>query len=178
MGPNKQPFLGIYRVTRGDLLRERCGCGRSQGAADCAAGTRVVVQAPPQNFDPTDCQANYPPARGYISQAYEMAVTSPDYHKEGEDARQVQAPNGRLYAPGLRPNARRPRRRQPHPPLERYRPRCGIPQHRIIGGTWCGSRHDEDQLWTNRPSRSWLATARPSRACTTPSDIGTSGRVC
>ncbi len=21
----------------------------------------------------------------------------------------------------------------------------------LIGGTWCGSRHDEDQLWTNRP---------------------------
>jgi phytoene dehydrogenase-like protein len=107
-------------------------------------------QVNPYSWDPTDCQ--YGHQKGYVSTQYEMALTSPDYHLEGEDA-----------VDGYKDE------------LMDYMTACyssvfdGLDKDNIIyhwtatgreaelrntgliGGTWAGSRHCEDQLWENRP---------------------------
>jgi len=105
---------------------------------------------PSQAFDPTDCQGRYP--RGYISAAFEMNVTSPDLHKEGEDA------------PDIHKQATDRFMRDSFSQMLDGLDDDNVIHHwsatgrevefrntGLIGGTWCGSRHDEDQLWTNRP---------------------------
>ncbi len=106
--------------------------------------------APSQAWDSSDCQGYHP--KGFVSPGFEMALTSPDYHVEGEDA----------------PDKYRDE-------LAKYMTQCyaqvydgldddNIIHHwfatgrdvefrntGIIGGTWAGSRHCEDQLWENRP---------------------------
>ena len=153
LGPNKQPFLGIYPCDSREIYYENVADVDGRKGQPTVPPERALwFQAPPQNFDPTDCQANYPPARGYISQAYEMAVTSPDYHKEGEDAPDKYKPEMDAYM------------RQAYGQMLDGLEDDNIIHHwsatgrdvefrntGIIGGTWCGSRHDEDQLWTNRP---------------------------
>ena len=153
LGPNKQPFLGIYPCDSRDIYYDNVADVDGRKGQPVVPPERALwFQAPPQNFDPTDCQANYPPARGYISQAYEMAVTSPDYHKEGEDAPDKYKPEMDAYMrkaygqmlDGLEDDN-----------LIHHWSATGrdveFRNTGIIGGTWCGSRHDEDQLWTNRP---------------------------
>jgi phytoene dehydrogenase-like protein len=153
MGPNKQPFLGVYPCDSREIYYENVADVDGRKGQPTVPPERAMwFQAPPQNFDPTDCQANYPPERGYISQAYEMAVTSPDYHKEGEDApdkykKEMDAYMRKSYGQmldGLEDDN----------VIHHWSATGRDVEFRntgIIGGTWCGSRHDEDQLWTNRP---------------------------
>ncbi len=153
LGDNKQPFLGVYPCDSREIYYEnvRDVDGR-KGQPTVPAERAMWFQAPPQSFDPTDCQANYPAERGYISQAYEMAVTSPDYHLEGEDAPDKYKPEMDAYM------------RKAYSQMVDGLDDDNVIHHwsatgrdvefrnsGIIGGTWCGSRHDEDQLWTNRP---------------------------
>ena len=153
MGANRQPFLGIYPCDSREIYYENVAdVDGKKGQPTVPAERAMWFQAPPQSFDPTDCQANYPPARGYISQAYEMAVTSPDYHLEGEDAPDKYKPEMDAYMrkaygqmlDGLEDDN-----------LIHHWSATGrdveFRNTGLIGGTWCGSRHDEDQLWTNRP---------------------------
>jgi phytoene dehydrogenase-like protein len=151
VGPNKQPGLGIYPCDSREIYYEnvRDVDGR-KGQPTVPPERALWFQTPPQSFDPTDCQANY--ARGYISNAFEMAVTSPDYHVEGEDAPDkykgemdafMRASYGQMLD-GLDDDN-----------LIHHWSATGrdieFRNTGLIGGTWCGSRHDEDQLWTNRP---------------------------
>jgi beta-carotene ketolase (CrtO type) len=107
-------------------------------------------QAPSLAFDPTDCQGHYP--KGHVTAPIEMALTSPDYHVEGEDAldryrddigeylRQCHA----CMFDGL----------EPENIIHQWFATGRDVEFRntgLIGGTWAGSRHCEDQLWENRP---------------------------
>jgi phytoene dehydrogenase-like protein len=153
VGPNRQPGLGIYPCDSREIYYENVADVDGRKGQPTVPPERALwFQAPPQSFDPTDCQANYPPARGYISQAYEMAVTSPDYHTEGEDAPDKYKPEMDAYMrkaysqmlDGL----------EDENVIHHWSATGRDVEFRntgIIGGTWCGSRHDEDQLWTNRP---------------------------
>jgi phytoene dehydrogenase-like protein len=151
VGPNRQPAAGVFPCDDRELYY------KSVADVDGHKGQPVVppeevmwFQTPSQAFDPTDCQSSYP--RGHISSAFEMAVTSPDYHKEGEDALLGYKAEMDQYM------------------IDAYsQVYDGLDDDNIIhhwsatgrevefrntgliGGTWCGSRHDEDQLWTNRP---------------------------
>ena len=151
VGAVRQPGLGIYPCDSREIYYENVADVDGRKGQPTVPVERVQwLQCPPQSFDPTDCQGHYP--RGYISQAYEMPVTSPDYHVEGEDAVDRYKPD-----------------------MDRFMRECfsqmvdGLDDANVIhhwsssgrdiefrntgliGGTWCGSRHDEDQLWTNRP---------------------------
>ncbi len=153
VGPNKQPYLGIYPCDDRAIYYENVtDVDGRKGQPTVPPERAMWFQCPPQNFDPTDCQANYPPSRGYISQAFEMAVTSPDYHIEGEDAldrhkKEMDAYMRKAYSQmidGLDDDNI----------IHHWSATGRDVEFRntgIIGGTWCGSRHDEDQLWTNRP---------------------------
>jgi phytoene dehydrogenase-like protein len=151
IGPNRQPAAGVYPCDDRELYY------KSVADVDGHKGQPVVppeevmwFQTPSQAFDPTDCQGSYP--RGHITSAFEMAVTSPDLHKEGEDALLRYKAEMDQYM--------RDAYSQVYDGLDDG----NIIHHwsatgrevefrntGLIGGTWCGSRHDEDQLWTNRP---------------------------
>jgi beta-carotene ketolase (CrtO type) len=153
LGPNRQPFLGIYPCDSREIYYENCAdVDGKKGQPTVPPERALWFQAPPQSFDPTDCQANYPPGRGFISMAYEMAVTSPDLHTEGEDALDTHKAEMDRYM------------RQAYSQMLDGLDDDNLIHHwsatgrdiefrntGLIGGTWCGSRHDEDQLWTNRP---------------------------
>ncbi len=81
-----------------------------------------------------------------------MAVTPPDYHQEDEDALQGYKAEMDQYM------------REAYSQVYDGLDDDNIIHHwsatgreiefrntGLIGGTWCGSRHDEDQLWTQRP---------------------------
>ena len=151
VGENRQPGLGIYPCDSREIYYEnvRDVDGR-KGQPTVPPERALWFQTPPQSFDPTDCQADYP--RGYISNAFEMAVTSPDYHREGEDAldRHKQEMDRFMrdsysqMVDGLDDDN----------VIHHWSATGRDVEFRntgLIGGTWCGSRHDEDQLWTNRP---------------------------
>ena len=151
VGPNRIPTAGVFPCDSRELYYA------SVADVDGHKGQPVVppedvmwCQTPSQAFDPTDCQGQYP--RGHISSAFEMAVTSPDLHKEGEDALLEYKAEMDQYM--------RDAYSQVFDGLEddnviHHWSSSGreveFRNTGLIGGTWCGSRHDEDQSWTNRP---------------------------
>jgi phytoene dehydrogenase-like protein len=151
VGPSRQPGLGVYPCDSREIYYENVADVDGRKGQPTVPPERAMwFQAPPQSFDPTDCQYGYP--RGHISQAFEMAVTSPDYHKEGEDAldkhkKEMDAYMRKSYGQmvdGLEDDN----------VIHHWSASGRDIEFRntgLIGGTWCGSRHDEDQLWTNRP---------------------------
>jgi phytoene dehydrogenase-like protein len=151
MGPNRQPGVGIYPCDSREIYYENVmDVDGRKGQPTVPPERALWFQTPPQSFDPTDCQGDHP--RGYISAAFEMAVTSPDYHGEGEDALDgykqemdayMRAAFGQVLDGLDDDNV-----------IHHWSASGRDVEFRntgLIGGTWCGSRHDEDQLWTNRP---------------------------
>ena len=151
VGASRQPMLGIYPCDSREIYYANCAdVDGHKGQPTVPPERAMWFHCPPQNFDPTDCQASYP--RGFISQAFEMAVTSPDYHKEGEDAPDKYKKDMDAYM------------RAAYSQMVDGLEDANLIHHwsatgreiefrntGLIGGTWAGSRHDEDQLWTNRP---------------------------
>jgi phytoene dehydrogenase-like protein len=147
----QQPALGIYPCDSREIYYDNVADVDGRKGQPTVPPERALwFQTPPQSFDPTDCQAHYP--RGYISNAFEMAVTSPDYHKDGEDAPDAHKAEMDAYMrnaysqmiDGLEDDNL----------LHHWSATGRDVEFRntgLIGGTWCGSRHDEDQLWVNRP---------------------------
>jgi len=153
VGPSNQPGVGIYPCDSREIYYENVADVDGHKGQPVVPPERLLwFQTPPQSFDPTDCQSNYPSQRGYISNAYEVAVTSPDLHKEGEDApdrykKEMDAYMRAAFSQVLNgldgDNV-----------LHHWSATGREVEFRntgLIGGTWAGSRHDEDQLWTNRP---------------------------
>ncbi len=153
VGHAKQPFLGVFPCDSREIYYENTADVDGHKGQPVVPPERLMwCQAPPQSFDPTDCQCNYPSHRGYISNAFEVAVTSPDYHKEGEDApdrykKEMDAYMRAAFSTivdGLDDDN----------VIHHWSASGRDVEFRntgLIGGTWAGSRHDEDQLWTNRP---------------------------
>ena len=152
VGPDRQPSAGVYPCDSREIYYENVAdVDGHKGQPTVPAERAMWFHAPPQAFDVTQAQGSYP--QGYISGQFEMAVTSPDLHVEGEDALDTYKEE-----------------------MDRFMRECisqvldGLDDDNVlhhwsasgrdvefrntglIGGTWCGSRHDEDQLWTNRPT--------------------------
>ncbi len=106
--------------------------------------------APSNAWDPSDCQGYHP--KGFVSPAFEMALTSPDYHIEGEDAPDKYRDELGTYMTecysqvfdGLEDD------NVIHHWFATGR-EVELRNTGLIGGTWAGSRHCEDQLFGNRP---------------------------
>jgi len=151
IGPSKSPMAGVYPCDHRDIYYgDVADADAHKKRPTLDPKHKMWFQVNPYSWDPTDCQ--YGHAKGYVSTQYEMALTSPDYHLEGEDA-----------VDGYKDE------------LMTYMTDCyssvldGLDESNIIhhwtatgrevelrntgliGGTWAGSRHCEDQLWENRP---------------------------
>ncbi len=111
---------------------------------------KMYFYAPSLAWDPTDCQGYHP--KGHVSAPFEMVLTSPDYHIEGEDAPDKYKEENNAYMrkcysymfDGLDDDN-----------IIHHWTASGreveLRNTGLIGGTWAGSRHCEDQLWGNRP---------------------------
>jgi len=151
VGAVRQPGIGIYPCDSREIYYENVAdVDGHKGQPTVPPERAMWFQIPAQGFDPTDCQGSY--SRGCISSSFEMAVASPDYHKEGEDAldrykEEMDAYMRKAYGQILKgldgDNV-----------LHHWSATGRDVEFRntgLIGGTWAGSRHCEDQLWTNRP---------------------------
>lgn len=105
---------------------------------------------PSQSFDRSSCHFYHP--KGHVSPAFEMAVTPPEYHVEGIEAtdkikKSMDAYMRQAFSQMLDgfddDNIIYHWSATPH--------EVEFRNSGLIGGTWCGTRHCKDQLWTNRP---------------------------
>jgi beta-carotene ketolase (CrtO type) len=151
LGPDNIPNGGVYPADSRELYyADVADVDAFKTKPTIDPKYKMWFLGPSIAFDPSDCQGYYP--KGFVSPPFEMALTSPDYHIEGEDA----------------PDKYRNE-------LGQYMTECysqmldGLEDDNIIhhwyatgrevelrntgliGGTWAGSRHCEDQLWGNRP---------------------------
>ena len=105
---------------------------------------------PSQAFDPTDCQNHHP--KGYVSAPIMQGLTPPQYHVEGPEALdkikdEINAYVRKAYSQALDGlDDDNVIFQWSSTPREMEFRNTGL-----IGGTWCGRRHCEDQLWTNSP---------------------------
>jgi hypothetical protein len=151
VGPWKNPQCGIYPCDSREIYYEALADVDGRKGNPTVPPERAFwFQTPPQSWDPTDREYYHP--AGYLHPPFEMCVTPPDYHKEGEDAQDKIKDR-----------------------MDQYMISCysqmleGLDEGNIlhfwsatgrevefrntglIGGTWCGRRHCQDQLWINSP---------------------------
>jgi phytoene dehydrogenase-like protein len=149
--PGRPASGGVYPTDSREIYYENAADidGR-KGNFTIPPERALWFQCPSQWFDPTDCQAYH--AKGYISSAFEMCVTVPDYHQEGIDAQDKIKEQMDQYM------------RTAFSQVFKGLDSDNIIHHwsatarevefrntGLIGGTWSGTRHCKDQLWTERP---------------------------
>ncbi len=151
VGPNKVPMGAVYPADSREIYYENAADvdGR-KGNFTVPPERAMWFLTPSQAFNPTDCQGYHP--RGHVSPAFEMNVTSPDYHVDGEDAQdkikdEMDAFMRQAFSQALdgldEDNI-----------IHHWSATGREVEFRntgLIGGTWSGSRHCKDQLWTQRP---------------------------
>ena len=151
VGPNKVPMGTVYPADSREIYYENAADvdGR-KGNFTVPPERAMWFLTPSQAFNPTDCQGYHP--RGHVSAAFEMNVTSPDYHVDGEDAQDKIKDEMDTFM--------RQAFSQALDGLDEDNIiHCWSATGRevefrntgLIGGTWSGSRHCKDQLWTQRP---------------------------
>lgn len=151
VGPGRYPTCGIYPCDSREIYYENLADVDGRKGNPTVPPERALwFQCPSQGWDTTDCQGNHP--RGYLNPAFEMCVTPPDYHQEGPDAQDKIKDGMDDYM------------RQSFSQMLEGLDSDNLLYHwsatarevefrntGLIGGTWCGTRHCQDQLWTQRP---------------------------
>jgi len=151
IGPWKAAHAGIYPCDSREIYYENVADVDGRKGNPTVPPERAFwFQCPPQSWDPSDCQAYHP--KGYLGSPFEMCVTPPDYHQEGEDAQdkikdrmdQYMRDSFGQMLEGLDSDNL----------IYHWSATAREVEFRntgLIGGTWCGRRHCRDQLWTNSP---------------------------
>jgi len=151
MGPNKSPFGLVYPADSREIYLENVADVDSHKGNPALPPEKLMwCQTPSQAFDPTDCQHHHP--KGYVSAAFELNLTSPEHHVDGPEAIDKKKDEINAYVrqaismalDGLDDD--NVIHHWSSTPREAEFRNTGL-----IGGTWCGRRHCEDQLWTNSP---------------------------
>jgi len=151
VGPDKVADCGVYPCDAREIYyRNVADVDGRKGQPTVPPELAMWFHTPSQAWDSTDCQGRY--AKGHISNAFEMNVTPPDYHREGEDAPDRYKREMDLYM--RRAFSEMVDGLDDENIIRHWSASARDIEFRntgLIGGTWCGSRHDEDQLWNNRP---------------------------
>jgi beta-carotene ketolase (CrtO type) len=152
VGVNHYPWGGVYPCDHRDIYYADCAdIDGFKCKPTVEPKEKMWFEAPALAFDPSDCQGYHP--KGHVSAPFEIALTSPDYHVEGEDAPDKYREELAVYMrdccaqmfDGLDDD------NVIHHWFATGRD-IEFRNTGLIGGTWAGSRHCEDQLWENRPS--------------------------
>jgi phytoene dehydrogenase-like protein len=151
MGPHKTPFGTTYPADSRELYLENVADVDSYKGNPTVPPERLMwLLCPSQAFDPTDCQHHHP--KGYVSAPIMQGLTPPQYHVEGPEALdkikdELNAYVRQAYSQALDGlDDDNVIFQWSSTPREMEFRNTGL-----IGGTWCGRRHCEDQLWTNSP---------------------------
>jgi len=151
MGPHKSPFGTTYPADSRELYLENVADVDSwKGNPTLPPEKLMWLLCPSQAFDPTDCQNHHP--KGYVSAPIMQGLTPPQYHVEGPEALdkikdEINAYVRKAYSQALDGlDDDNVIFQWSSTPREMEFRNTGL-----IGGTWCGRRHCEDQLWTNSP---------------------------
>ncbi len=151
IGPDKVPFGAVYPADSREIYYENVAdCDGRKSMPTVPPEKLMWFLAPSQNFDPTDCQGSYP--RGHISCPIEVNVPIPEEQVEGIDTQLErkdeldaylrQAFGGALT--GLDDDN----------VIHHWSASGREAEFRntgLLGGSWCGSRHDGDQWAEKRP---------------------------
>ena len=150
-GPNKTPYGTVYPADSREIYLENVADVDSYKGNPTVPPERLVwFMIPSQAFDPTDCQHHHP--KGYVSQPFELNLTPPQHHVEGPEALdkikdELNAYVRQAFSQALEglddDNVIYHWSSTPH--------EAEFRNTGLIGGTWCGRRHCDDQLWTNSP---------------------------
>ena len=152
-GANKIPYGTAYPTDSRDIYYENVSdVDAFKGLPSVPAERYLWFLTPSQAFDDTDCQCpgNHP--KGVVSAAFESGVTPPEYHVEGADAVYQAREKMEVYLrkafsnvfDGLDDdNVICQWSSTPYETLYR--------NPGLIGGSWCGIRHCENQWYANRP---------------------------
>jgi hypothetical protein len=143
-GPFGLPIGGVYPCDDREIYYADCA------DIDGFKGKPTIDPKLKMWFHPP-CDPQHHP-KGYVTAPFEMALTSPDYHIEGEDAPDKYKSEIMEYM------------RKCHSQVfdgldddnilhawSATGREVELRNTGLIGGTWAGSRHCEDQLWGNRP---------------------------
>jgi len=151
MGPNKVPFGTTYPADTRELYLENVADVDGHKSNPTLPPEKLMwLLCPSQAFDPSDCQHHHP--KGYVSAPFMLNLTPPEYHVEGPEAIDKKKAEINAYV--------RQAFSQALEGLDDENVIChwsSTPHENefrntgLIGGTWCGRRHCEDQLWTNSP---------------------------
>ena len=150
-GPNKIPYGTVYPADSRELYFENVAdVDAYKGNPNLPPERLMWFLTPSQAFDPTDCQHHHP--KGYVSQAFEVNLTPPQHHVEGPEALDKIKDKLNAYVRQAFSQALEGLdddnviHHWSSTPLEAEFRNTGL-----IGGTWCGRRHCDDQLWVNSP---------------------------
>jgi len=150
-GPFGIPSGGVYPSDSRELYYENVADVDGHKRNPSLPPEKLIwFLTPSQAFNPTDCQASHP--RGHISAAFEVNVPIPEYQIEGPEAQNENKEELDAYMrkafseaiDGL----------EDENIIHHWSATGREVEFRntgLIGGTWCGSRHCKDQLWTQRP---------------------------
>jgi phytoene dehydrogenase-like protein len=151
MGPNKAPFGTTYPADSRELYFENVAdVDGYKGNPTLPPEKLMWLLSPSQAFNPADCQHHHP--AGYISAPIMQGLTPHQYHVEGPEALdkikdELNAYVRQAYSQALDGlDDDNVISQWSCTPREMEFRNTGL-----IGGTWCGRRHCEDQLWTNSP---------------------------
>ena len=151
MGPHKIPFGGVYPSDSREIYYENVADVDGHKGNPTVPPERLMwFLTPSQAFDPTHCQGYHP--KGHVSAAFEVNVTCPDYHVDGPDAidkikNEINAYMRQAFSEAFEGlDSDNVIHHWAATPYEAEFRHTGL-----IGGTWCGTRHCSNQLWTQRP---------------------------
>ena len=151
MGPDKAPFGTVYPSDSRELYLENVtDVDGYKGNPTLPPEKLMWILTPSQAFDPSSCQHHHP--KGYVSAPFMQGFTPPEYHVEGPEALDKIKDKLNAYVRLAFSQALEGLDDDnvifhwASTPLEMELRNTGL-----IGGTWCGRRHCEDQLWTNSP---------------------------
>jgi phytoene dehydrogenase-like protein len=150
-GPFNTPAGGVYPSDSRELYYENVADVDGHKWLPSLPPEKLMwFLTPSQAFNPTDCQGEY--RNGHISAAFEVNVPVPEYQVEGPESQnekkeELDTLMRRAFSEafdGLDDDN----------VIHQWSATGREVEFRntgLIGGTWCGSRHCNDQLWTNRP---------------------------
>ncbi len=151
VGKHKNPFGGVYPTDSREIYFENVADAEGhRGMPKVPAERLMWFLTPTQAFDLSDCQGYHP--KGYISAAFEVNVPPPEYHVDGPEAVDkvkdemnafMRKAFGQVFEGLEDENVIHHWAATPYEAEFRH--------SGLIGGTWCGTRHCRDQLWTQRP---------------------------
>lgn len=151
VGPDRVPFGAVYPTDSRQLYYDNVAdCDGHKSMPTIPPEKLMWFLAPSQNFDPTDCQGYHP--NGYISCPIEVNVPIPELQVEGIDTQMERKDELDAYMRKAFSGAFTGM--EDDNIIHHFSASGREAEFRntgLIGGTWCGSRHCDDQWAENRP---------------------------